>query len=47
MKYANERNAQNVLMIGSTELENEQITIKFMESGEQKTMTIDEFLSQL
>ena len=47
MKYANERNAQNVLMIGSTELENEQITIKFMESGEQKTMAIDEFLSQL
>ncbi len=47
MKYANERNAQNVLMIGSTELENEQITIKSMESGEQKTMAIDEFLSQL
>ena len=47
MKYANERNAQNVLMIGSSELENQQITIKSMESGEQKTMAIDEFLSQL
>ena len=47
MKYANERNAKTVLMIGGDELLKGEVTLKSMEKGEQKTMTIADFLAQL
>ena len=47
MKYANERNAKTVLMIGEDELSKGEITLKSMGTGEQETMTITDFLSQL
>jgi histidyl-tRNA synthetase len=47
MKYANDRNVQYVLMIGTDELSKEQITVKTMDSGAQKTWTVSDFLSSL
>jgi len=47
MKYANERNAKTVLMIGENELSKDEITLKSMSTGKQETMTITDFLSQL
>ncbi|MDA7763026.1 histidine--tRNA ligase [Crocinitomicaceae bacterium] len=45
MKYANERNAAKVVMIGADELKNGKITIKSMDSGEQSTLSVQEFVS--
>lgn len=45
MKYANDRNIPIVVMIGSNEIENGQVTYKFMESGEQITSTLDEMIN--
>ncbi|MDC0459406.1 histidine--tRNA ligase [Crocinitomicaceae bacterium] len=47
MKYANERNAAKVVMIGADELRNEEITIKLMDSGEQLTLSVQEFITKL
>jgi len=47
MKYANERNAAKVVMIGADELRNEEITIKSMDSGEQLTLSVQEFITKL
>ena len=47
MKYANERRVENVIMIGTDELSSDQITIKSMDTGEQKTLPVSEFLSSL
>jgi histidyl-tRNA synthetase len=47
MKYANERNAAKVVMIGADELRNEEITIKSMDSGEQLTLSVQEFITTL
>ena len=47
MKYANDRNANTVLMIGTDELSSNDITIKNMETGEQIKMGISDFVSQL
>jgi histidyl-tRNA synthetase len=47
MKYANERRVQHVIMIGTNELSNGELTIKSMESGTQRTVAISDFLSEL
>ena len=47
MKYANDRNVQYVLMIGTDELSKDQITVKTMDSGVQKTWTVADFFSSL
>lgn len=44
MKYANDVNAQYVAMIGEAELENNQITLKKMETGEQKSISLEELI---
>ncbi|MCG8574814.1 MAG: histidine--tRNA ligase [Flavobacteriales bacterium] len=46
MKYANDRNIPYVIMIGSNEMENNLVTYKNMESGEQTSCTVDEMLSK-
>ncbi len=45
MKYANDRGIPFVVLIGANEMENETVTIKNMESGEQKTIRLTEFLN--
>jgi len=43
MKYANDRNAQFVALLGENELNAKQITLKNMNSGEQETLGWDDF----
>ena len=47
MKYANERNASKVVMIGADELEKDEVTIKSMDSGSQSTFAVQEFITSL
>ena len=47
MKYANERNASKVVMIGADELEKDEVTIKSMDSGTQATFSFQEFITTL
>ena len=47
MKYANDRNANTVLMIGTDELSNDEITVKSMDTGEQVKMGVTEFFNSL
>ena len=47
MKYANERNASKVVMIGADELEKDEVTIKSMDSGSQSTCDVQEFITSL
>lgn len=47
MKYANDRGIPFVVMIGSEELKNNQLTLKNMESGEQRTIGTEELLKKL
>lgn len=47
MKYANDRNIPFVVMIGSEEIANNNMTIKNMSSGEQKSMKVEEFIQEL
>lgn len=47
MKYANDRNANTVLMIGTDELSNNEISVKSMDTGEQVKMSVSDFLNQL
>ena len=47
MKYANERNASKVVMIGADELEKDEVTIKSMDSGSQSTCAVQEFITSL
>jgi len=46
MKYANDRNANTVLMIGTDELSNNEISVKSMDTGEQVKISIADFLNQ-
>ena len=46
LKEAAEQSAQKCIIIGS-EIENEQLTVKNMASGEQELVNVDEFLSKL
>lgn len=47
MKYANDKAIPFVALIGETEMENETITLKNMESGNQESLTIEEIIEQL
>jgi len=47
MSYANSRNVAFVAMAGETELASNRITLKNMISGDQQTVSIDEFLMLL
>jgi histidyl-tRNA synthetase len=47
MKYANERNASKVVMIGADELGKDEVTIKSMDSGSQSTCAVQEFITSL
>jgi histidyl-tRNA synthetase len=47
MKYANEKQAPFVAMIGQNEIETNSLSIKDMETGEQKTMSLDELVDLL
>lgn len=44
MNYANRKNIPYVVLVGSKEMESGKLTIKFMESGEQKSMSIEEII---
>jgi histidyl-tRNA synthetase len=46
MKYANDRNTNTVLMIGTDELSANEITVKSMDTGEQVKMSVSDFFSQ-
>jgi histidyl-tRNA synthetase len=45
MKYANSIGARNVLILGEREMAEGKVTVKDMESGEQKTVEVLEFLN--
>ena len=47
MKYANDKHIPYVVMIGSNEIENQLITYKNMETGEQNTASLNQFISLL
>lgn len=47
MNYANKRNIPFVILIGETELENNAYTLKDMNSGEQRTLTLEELHAAL
>ncbi|PWH86169.1 histidine--tRNA ligase [Brumimicrobium oceani] len=42
-KYADDRNAKYTVIVGESELEKNEITIKEMKSGDQETMSIESF----
>jgi histidyl-tRNA synthetase len=41
--YAEKRGVENIVFLGESEMDNGTITIKNQNSGEQKTITLDEF----
>ena len=43
--YSEKKAVKNLVFIGNEEIENNTVTIKNQESGEQKTLSIDEFLA--
>ena len=45
MKYANEKGIPYVVMIGNDEMQNQVLSVKNMESGDQNTMKIEELIS--
>lgn len=47
MKYANDRNASFVALIGEEEMESNMLTFKNMHSGEQEKLRLDEVISRL
>lgn len=47
MKYANARQAKYAAIIGSEELKNEQLSLKNMDTGDQKLVDIDELIKTL
>ena len=47
MKYANDRKAPFVAVIGSNEMEAGKVQLKNMETGEQRLLTIEEVIEQL
>lgn len=46
MKYANEKGARKVVMIGETEMAENKLTVKDMETGEQANITLAELVGQ-
>jgi len=47
MKYANDRKAPYVVLIGDNEMESGQLTLKNMENGEQSSLTLEAIIAQL
>ena len=47
MKYANDKNIPFVVMIGNHEIEKDILSVKNMETGDQKDMTFDEFINMI
>ncbi len=47
MKYANDRNADTVLMIGAEELSNNEISVKSMDTVEQARMGVIDFIESI
>jgi histidyl-tRNA synthetase len=45
-KYADDRNAKHTVIIGESEMNNKEITVKEMQSGEQETMSVDSFFKK-
>lgn len=45
-KYADDRKAKHTVIIGESEIEKEEITVKEMHSGEQVTMSLDSFFKK-
>lgn len=45
-KYADERNAKHCIIIGESELANRELTVKTMHSGEQTTLTVEDFIKK-
>lgn len=45
-KYADDRNAKHTVIIGESEVKNKEITVKEMQSGDQVTVSVDEFLKK-
>lgn len=46
-KYADDKHIPYVVLIGSEELTNELITVKNMQTGEQETHSVEEFIHHL
>jgi len=42
-KYADDRNAKYTVIVGESELKNNEITLKEMKTGDQETMSVDSF----
>jgi len=47
MKYANDKKVPFVVLVGESEMEENLITVKNMESGEQEALSIEEFIAQI
>ncbi|MFN5910807.1 MAG: His/Gly/Thr/Pro-type tRNA ligase C-terminal domain-containing protein, partial [Bacteroidota bacterium] len=47
MKYANDRGARFVALVGENELNEGQVQLKNMESGEQEKLSIDQLIQRL
>lgn len=47
MKYANDRKAPYVVLIGDNEMESGQLTLKNMENGDQSSLTLEAIIAQL
>ena len=47
MKYANARNVPNVILIGDSEMESGQLSLKDMEKGSQEQLTIEAIIERL
>lgn len=47
MKYANARNVPYTILVGSNEMEQELLTLKTMETGEQAQLSLEDIIAQL
>ena len=47
LSYANNNNINNVIMIGQSEVEENNVTLKDMDSGEQVTISLSEAIEKL
>ncbi len=47
MKYANDRQVPFVVLVGESERNNKQLTLKNMASGEQQTLVLEDLLKAL
>jgi histidyl-tRNA synthetase len=45
--YADDMNAERVLIVGERDLENDEVTMKHMDSGEEETLDRDEVVERL